>query len=200
MTDLQTSMAEVAVAEVLVEFAAPVTAEGAVYTARACGVEGQDGLWQGWIEFVAADGETLRTARETTQPNRQDTVYWATGLSPVYLEGALGRAMLLEREDAAAGPSRRPVLDAPHAPAQPAETAPRGSSVTSVLNPFSVYRKGESHLRRQLAAFSAWHLVNIIHDHELSEQTRESLERLTAAQLIELIVAAVRAEVELQTG
>ena len=39
------------------------------------------------------DGAAVRSGRETTQPNRQDTAYWATGLTPVYLEGALGRAL-----------------------------------------------------------------------------------------------------------
>ena len=81
-------------AEVLVEFAEPVTAEdGKTYTARACGSEMPDGKWQGWIEFVPlGDGEPVRSARETTQPNRQDTIYWATGLTPVFLEGASARA------------------------------------------------------------------------------------------------------------
>ena len=32
-------------------------------------------------------------SRETTQPNRRDTEYWATGLTYVYLEGALHRAL-----------------------------------------------------------------------------------------------------------
>lgn len=37
-------------------------------------------------------GATLRTGRETTQPDREDLLCWATGLEPVYLEGALARA------------------------------------------------------------------------------------------------------------
>jgi hypothetical protein len=53
-----------------------------------------DGLWEGWIEFIPTDGGApLRSRRETTQPNRDDAVYWATGLTPVYLEGALERAL-----------------------------------------------------------------------------------------------------------
>jgi hypothetical protein len=63
-----------------------------------------------------------------------------------------------------------------------------------VLNPFSVYRKGEIVLRRQLGALAAWHLVNIIQSYELSNQSAESLERLTSEELIELIVFAVRPE------
>jgi hypothetical protein len=85
-----------AVAEVLAEYPTPVEGgNGIVYVARACGAEAEDGLWQGWLEFVPAGGEggVLRSPRETTQPNRTDAEYWATGLTPVYLEGALRRAL-----------------------------------------------------------------------------------------------------------
>jgi len=51
-------------------------------------------MWEGWVEFDPVDGgPTIRTPRETTQPNRADAEYWATGLEPVYLEGALDRAL-----------------------------------------------------------------------------------------------------------
>jgi len=82
------------VAEVLLEYPDAVTSDnGTRYTARACGSE-MRGTWQGWIEFVPrGSGAPIRSARETTQPNRQDTMYWATGLTPVYLEGALRRAL-----------------------------------------------------------------------------------------------------------
>src|SRR4051794_33937204 len=82
-------------AEVFVQFANPVSAkDGTVYRAQACGAPNGDGLWEGWIEFVPVDGGSpLRSSRETTQPNRKDAAYWATGLTPVYLEGALERAL-----------------------------------------------------------------------------------------------------------
>jgi hypothetical protein len=71
------------------------TTDGRVYTVRACGRERAGGTWEGWLEFVPDDGaESLRSARETTQPNLVDLEYWATGLTPVYLEGALERARL----------------------------------------------------------------------------------------------------------
>lgn len=81
--------------EVLVQFAELVVDEnGRRYLARACGCEMPgDTLWQGWVEFVPADGgPAIASGRETTQPNRMDAVYWATGLTPIYLEGALQRA------------------------------------------------------------------------------------------------------------
>jgi hypothetical protein len=37
-------------------------------------------------------GPALRTGRETTQPNRDAVAYWASGLEPVYFEGAFVRA------------------------------------------------------------------------------------------------------------
>ena len=82
-------------ADILVEFNELLrTDDGAEYAARACAAPMENGLWEGWVEFTTADGgEPLRTARETTQPNRTDVEYWATGLTPVYLEGALDRAL-----------------------------------------------------------------------------------------------------------
>jgi hypothetical protein len=81
--------------EVFREFETPLIAEdGRSYMARVCGDEMRNGLWQAWVEFLpVADGEPVRSGRETTQPNRADTVYWATGLTRVYLEGALHRAL-----------------------------------------------------------------------------------------------------------
>lgn len=176
-------------AEVLVQFADMVTGpDGTPYRAQACGGEMPGGTWQGWIEFTPPEGAPVRSGRETTQPNRQDTVYWATGLTPVYLEGALIRAL----EPRTTTPPDRPTAshyDEP-APRAVVEHPP----ANGILNPFSVYRKGEIILRRQLAALSPWHLVNIIRSHALSSRSPEALARLTAQELIELIVAAVQAE------
>jgi len=81
-------------ADYVLELAAALVDErGEHYHARACGHRREDGLWDGWLEFHHHDGKTIvRTERETTQPNRADLEYWATGISPVYLEGALRRA------------------------------------------------------------------------------------------------------------
>jgi hypothetical protein len=68
--------------------------EGTVYVPRSYGQERGDGTWVGWIEFHPLDGEGvfLRTDQETTQPNRAALAYWASGLEPVYFEGAFARA------------------------------------------------------------------------------------------------------------
>jgi len=175
------------VAEVFVEFAEPVVAkDGATYIARACGGEMDNGMWQGWLEFLPNEnGEPVRSGRETTQPNRQDTEYWATGLTAIYLEGALDRAQNPPIK-VPTRPAPEPVFEAP---ANNPATPPVGDSV---LNPFSIYRKGESLLRSQLSALSAWHLVNIVVAYDLSEQDPADLAVTPAPVLVELIVASVR--------
>jgi len=70
---------------------------GTPYVLRAWGDSRSDGTWEGWLEFVPATpadtvGRGLRTGRETTQPNRDAVVYWASGLEPIYFEGAFARA------------------------------------------------------------------------------------------------------------
>ena len=173
-------------AEVLLEYAESVRSrDGRTFAARACGGPMDDARWQGWIEFVPADGgPAVRSGRETTQPNRTDTEYWATGLTPVYLQGALERAL---------SPLSRPT---PSAPPRPSFNGPAPGTGTpardGVLNPFSVYRKGESLLRNQLSALSAWHLVNIIEAYDLSVERRADLEVTPESVLVERIVSAVQ--------
>ena len=181
--------------ETLVEFQEHVVGpDGIVYVARACGSPMAGGTWQGWIEFIPVEGgEPLRSKRETTQPNRGDTVYWATGLTHVYLEGALKRA--LDQPFIAPVQLAQPsVFDGP-APSTVAAVAPPDAAPASILDPFSVYEKGEAMLRRQLGALSAWHLVNIALEYELTDLKVEMLNRLPAAELIELIVRGVRQEI-----
>src|SRR5262249_20090927 len=129
----------------------------------------------------------LRSPRETTQPNRTDTEYWSTGLSLVYLEGALSRA-LATPAPVATLPAQPSLLPGPAA-----RSVPEAATV-SVLDPFSVYDKGAGLLRARLGALSAWHLVNIISAYELSGEDANALNRRPAAELIETIVAGVRAE------
>lgn len=176
-------------AETLQEYPGTVVADdGAEYEARACGAAMPDGMWHGWIEFIpVSDGQPVRSGRETTQPNRTDTVYWSSGLSRVYLQGALRRAL--------AKPVVVPVSETPpaifDAPAPP-RSRPAAAAPSSVLDPFSVYEKGEALLRRELGAMSSWHLVNIILDYELSDEPVEALNRMPAATLVNMIVSAVR--------
>jgi hypothetical protein len=67
---------------------------GAAYLVKACGEATAGGTWEGWLEFHPSDqaGPVLRTGRETTQPDRAALEYWASGLEPLYFEGAFARA------------------------------------------------------------------------------------------------------------
>jgi len=67
-----------------------------LYSPRVLGQDRDDGTWEAWIEFHPVSRSTagaLATGRETTQPNREALLYWATGLEPIYMEGAFTRAM-----------------------------------------------------------------------------------------------------------
>lgn len=69
--------------------------DGTEYSVRSYGDERPDGTWIGWLEFHPVDGTgpVLRTDQETSQPNQVTVEYWATGLEPVYFEGAFLRAL-----------------------------------------------------------------------------------------------------------
>ena len=176
--------------ETVLTFQSTVVADdGTEYEARACGGEMPTGMWQGWLEFLPRNGgDPIRTPRETTQPHRDDVVYWATGLSDVYLEGAFKRAIEEPPHVVPPAPRRPSVFSEP----APSIAHPARSGRDSVLDPFSVYEKGEALLRRQLGALSSWHLVNIVLDYELTDHPIEELNQMVASDLIELIVASVR--------
>src|SRR5262249_40763211 len=95
-------------AEVFASFSTPVTDEFGSYYPRAVGRLAPDDMWEAWIEFVAVGGgsDVLVTGVEAREPERQHFAYWATGLSQVYMEGALKRA----RNPV---PVRIPVVDEP---------------------------------------------------------------------------------------
>ena len=72
----------------------PLRLHDTIYVAEVWGEQRDDGLWEGWIEFVpSGEGMVLSTGRESTQSNLEALTYWATGLQPVYLDGALARAL-----------------------------------------------------------------------------------------------------------
>jgi hypothetical protein len=180
------------VSETLFEYRGTVrSAAGELFCARACGAPLDGTVWEGWLEFEpVTGGDPIRSRRETTQPNRTDAIYWASGLSTVYLEGALARALdapvTLPRES-----PRPPAFQEP-APSRTIAATSEGKAVRSVLDPFSVYEKGEALLRTQLSALSAWHLVNIVRDYDLDDAADDALNALPAPVLIEIIVRGVK--------
>jgi len=81
--------------EVLVKFDEPISdPDGAMYFAQVMGRRREDGLWEGWLEFIGMNegARSICSDRETTQPNRTGLEYWAQGLTRVYLQGARTRA------------------------------------------------------------------------------------------------------------
>ncbi|HSJ32133.1 MAG TPA: hypothetical protein VK933_11910 [Longimicrobiales bacterium] len=191
---------------VLVQFESPVSGEdGRAYIARVCGRQAADNMWEGWIEFDPGSGApVLRTPRETTQPNKPDLEYWATGLTEAYLEGALERAM--HPEVPVLRPrtvNTRPTYDGP-APAEPTgrATATTGKATGTaakpahaILNPFEVHAQGEDLLREELGALDEGHLRNILRAHDLISDEDMDLLALRRPALVDLIVAAVRRRV-----
>jgi hypothetical protein len=82
-------------AKLLQEYATAIVGpDDTTYIVRSYGEERVDGTWIGWLEFEPTDParRTLRTDQETSQPNQVTVEYWATGLEPVYFEGAFERA------------------------------------------------------------------------------------------------------------
>ena len=75
------------------EFSSKVKGPGGQYVARAF-TEQRGNVWVGWLEFQPASGSgpVLATGEETSQPDRKAVEYWASGVEPIYLEGAIGRA------------------------------------------------------------------------------------------------------------
>jgi len=176
-------------AEVLVEFDAAFPGPGgANYAPRACARLSDDGLWEGWLEFNDLDtGVVIRSARETTQPSRDDVMYWATGLTRVYLEGALGRALPVDPRPVVDRVVAEPAFDGP----APSLGADRAFAPRAVLDPFVVFAQGERVLRQELSALDIDHLRGIIRAHGLEGGVAG--ESPLPHVLIEYIVAEVRA-------
>lgn len=70
------------------------------YRPRAYGDPQPDGTWDGWLVFFPlAGGRAIAPpAPATTQRTAGALSVWAAGLGPVYLEGALARAIAVEEE------------------------------------------------------------------------------------------------------
>ncbi|HEX4684914.1 MAG TPA: hypothetical protein VH277_19500 [Gemmatimonadaceae bacterium] len=154
--------------EVLVVYDATFTGpDGRTWTAQVCGGVAGDGLWEGWLEFLprTADGPAVRTGRETEQPNRYDLLYWAQGLTQVYLDGALLRALTPGDPAVSVRAIRdvqaRPAFGAFGGAARGAERLSADRVRRALLNPFEVYLQGEDILIHQLAALDAPRLRDI---------------------------------------
>jgi hypothetical protein len=76
---------------------------GQWYRPRAYGDPQPDGRWRGWLVFfpLLGGGAIAPPHPETTQPTWTALTTWAQGITPVYLEGALERALTVAEEPVA---------------------------------------------------------------------------------------------------
>jgi len=184
-------------AEVLVSFDQPVRDQFGEYHARAVGRMADDGMWEGWIEFTpyVPSEPVLVTGLESRQPERSHLEYWATGLTPVFLEGALERA-------------KRPVTVRVRPVELPASDGPkRRDPIVSrvmppgpepVLDPFEIGSRNLDLLHQELGALNRPRLLNIITAFALNPG-EEDVSWMSDRQLMQFIVTAVEAQLALRT-
>lgn len=183
-------------AEILVKFDEPIAAPGGkTYLAQAVGKEVDGGLWDGWLEFQRVDDglDAFASGRETTQPNRKNIEYWAQGLTKVYLEGALVRAISLAeppRERASIEPEAARFSEP--ASRSPNTFSPRPLSRRAILDPFQVYSQGEEILLGELRALSRDHLENIAAANGIGVHGPGGIKAASKEDLIEAIVGDAR--------
>ena len=174
-------------AEVLVDFETPIASGDRTYTARAVGRVSTGHMWEGWLEFLPiGGGEPVVGSVETTQPEREHLIYWATGLTPVFLEGALRRAM--SPAHVRVRVSEEPISDAPAPRVVHRTVASPGPE--AVLDPFEIGERSLDVLRQELTALNRPRLLNIITAFDLNPGAEE-IAWMTDAQLVTFIVTAV---------
>jgi hypothetical protein len=179
-------------AEVLRSFDEPIAHTKGTFHARVVGRYAEDGMWEGWMEFVPASpggGEVVVSSVESRQPEREHLQYWADGLTVVYAEGSLDRALhpIVVRTRAAAAPaSERPARRVVTAPSRYAGPEP-------VLDPFDVGGRNLDILRQELHALDRPRLFNIIDAYALNPGNGD-LTAMSNEQLITFIVVAVDAQ------
>lgn len=83
--------------------------DGNLYRVYLYGRSRPGDTWQGWLVFER-DGQRLSTPVETTQPNAEAVIYWATGLTDAYFDGALERARGAHDVDTTPIPAPDPVV------------------------------------------------------------------------------------------
>ena len=178
-------------AQVLRSFDDPIADQLGTYHARVVGRHAEDGMWEGWLEFepIHGEGETVVGPVESRQPEREHLVYWAGGLTPVFVEGALHRAQhpLVVRTRVI----EQPASDHP-APRMVAGP-PREVKPEAVLDPFEIGGRNLDILAQELRALNRPRLLNIIAAYDLNP-SHQDIAWMTDAQLVRFIVVAVEAQ------
>jgi hypothetical protein len=184
-------------AEVLLDFDTPISDESGTYHPRVVGRLAPDGMWEGWFEFLPANGskrDVLISAVESRQPQREHLVYWATGLTPVYIEGAFRRARhpITVRTRVVDDP----VSDRP-APRVVVRSA-RDMKPDAVLDPFEIGSRSLDILDQELRALNRPRLLNIIDAFHLNPAGKD-LSWMNDAQLVRFIVVATETQLKLRS-
>jgi hypothetical protein len=169
----------------------PVTDQLGTYHARVVGRLAEDKMWEGWLEFepIKPKGDVVVGPVESRQPEREHLEYWAGGLTPVFVQGALHRAQhpLVVRtrviED--------PVSD--HPAPRMVTAPPREVKPDAILDPFEIGGRSLDILAQELRALNRPRLLNIIAAYDLNP-SRQDIAWMTDAQLVRFIVVAVEAQ------
>lgn len=177
-------------AEVLRSLDEPIRHASGIYHARVVGRYAEDKMWEGWLEFVPADGgKVVVSAVESRQPERNHLEYWAQGLSVVYAEGSLARALhpITVR-------TRAVELPASDAPARRlvkvAYTGPR-----PILDPFEVGERSLDILAQELRALGRARLLHIIAGYNLNSPGVDAT-LMSDEELVAFIVRRVEARLQ----
>ena len=86
----------------IVTCADAVSDDRGVFHARVMGREAVDHRWEAWLEFVSISepgSAKYVTPTETHQQDRAAVELWASGITRVYVEGALARAVRVHAGD-----------------------------------------------------------------------------------------------------
>jgi hypothetical protein len=178
-------------AQILRTFDEPIQHSQGAFRARVVGRLAEDRMWEGWLEFIPLTGQKAPVVSpvESRQPALEHLEYWAQGLTVVYAEGSLDRALrpVTVRERVVETPfSSRPARRRVVRDAYPSGPEP-------VLDPFDVGRRNPDILRQELHALNRPRLINIITAYGLNPAGIR-LDTLSDEQLISLIVSTVEAE------
>jgi hypothetical protein len=177
-------------AEVLRSFDEQIRHSSGTYHPRVVGRYAEDKMWEGWLEFVPVDGgKAVVSAVESRQPERSHLEYWAQGLTVVYAEGSLDRALhpITVRTRAV----EQPVSDAPaRRVVKVAYTGPR-----PILDPFEVGERSLDILAQELRALGRARLLHIIAAYNFSSPGVDA-SLMTDAELVGFIVTRVEARLQ----
>jgi hypothetical protein len=174
-------------AEMLRSFDEVIRHASGTYRPRVVGRYADDKMWEGWLEFVPVDGgKVIVSAVESRQPERAHLEYWAQGLTPVYAEGSLDRALhpvtvrtRVVETPVSDAPARR-VVKVPY-------TGPR-----PILDPFEVGERSLDILAQELGALGRARLLQIIAAYHMAASAVDTA-GMTDEGLIALIVDTVAA-------